>query len=225
MTTDTLRRQADPLPGRLDRRARGQRDGQRPRDAAGARASALSVSLVLEEGLDADELRGRGRGDRRGGRRPRGSRSSPATPRSSSAATPTRCTSARPGSAASTSARRSRPARSAAGDRVLVSEPIGEHGTAIMLARDEFDLDADDRLRHALAVAGRGRPARRPRARAALHARRDPRWRRVGAQRACARVGRRRSVVREARRPGARPRSPAPRRCSGSTRCTSRTRA
>jgi hydrogenase expression/formation protein HypE len=29
------------------------------------------------------------------------------------------------------------------GDRVLVSGPIGEHGTAIMLARDQFDLDAD----------------------------------------------------------------------------------
>jgi hydrogenase expression/formation protein HypE len=29
-----------------------------------------------------------------------------------------------------------------AGDRVLVSGPIGEHGTAIMLARGQFDLDA-----------------------------------------------------------------------------------
>jgi hydrogenase expression/formation protein HypE len=29
------------------------------------------------------------------------------------------------------------------GDRVLVSGPIGEHGTAIMLARNQFDLDAD----------------------------------------------------------------------------------
>lgn len=31
------------------------------------------------------------------------------------------------------------------GDRVLVSGPIGDHGTAIMLARGEFDLDADIR--------------------------------------------------------------------------------
>ena len=31
----------------------------------------------------------------------------------------------------------------APGDRVLVSGPVGEHGTAIMLARNEFDLDAD----------------------------------------------------------------------------------
>jgi hydrogenase expression/formation protein HypE len=30
----------------------------------------------------------------------------------------------------------------APGDQVLVSGPIGEHGTAIMLARDQFDLDA-----------------------------------------------------------------------------------
>jgi hydrogenase expression/formation protein HypE len=29
------------------------------------------------------------------------------------------------------------------GDKVLVSGPIGEHGTAIMLARGEFDLDAE----------------------------------------------------------------------------------
>jgi hydrogenase expression/formation protein HypE len=35
------------------------------------------------------------------------------------------------------------PAGLRAGDRVLVSGEIGDHGTAIMLARDEFDLDAD----------------------------------------------------------------------------------
>jgi hydrogenase expression/formation protein HypE len=29
------------------------------------------------------------------------------------------------------------------GDRIIVSGPIGEHGTAIMLSRDEFDLEAD----------------------------------------------------------------------------------
>jgi hydrogenase expression/formation protein HypE len=29
------------------------------------------------------------------------------------------------------------------GDHILVSGPIGEHGTAIMLARDQFDLDAE----------------------------------------------------------------------------------
>jgi hydrogenase expression/formation protein HypE len=35
------------------------------------------------------------------------------------------------------------PAALRAGDRVLVSGEIGDHGTAIMLARGEFDLDAD----------------------------------------------------------------------------------
>ena len=35
------------------------------------------------------------------------------------------------------------------GDRILLSGTIGEHGTAIMLARGEFELDADDRVGHA----------------------------------------------------------------------------
>ena len=40
-------------------------------------------------------------------------------------------------------ARRARAANLRAGDHVIVSGSIGEHGTAIMLARGEFDLDAD----------------------------------------------------------------------------------
>ncbi|MDA8067588.1 MAG: hydrogenase expression/formation protein HypE [Actinomycetota bacterium] len=35
------------------------------------------------------------------------------------------------------------PAGLRAGDRVIVSGTVGDHGTAIMLARNEFDLDAD----------------------------------------------------------------------------------
>ncbi len=35
------------------------------------------------------------------------------------------------------------PSAIAPGDQILVSGPIGEHGTAIMLARNEFDLDAE----------------------------------------------------------------------------------
>jgi hydrogenase expression/formation protein HypE len=35
------------------------------------------------------------------------------------------------------------PDRLAPGDKILVSGPVGEHGTAIMLARNEFDLDAE----------------------------------------------------------------------------------
>ncbi len=109
----------------------------------GARPLALSLAMVLEEGLATDVLRAeveaiawpprragvRGRGRRHQGRRAR--------------SLPTRCTSARPGSASSTSARALAPSNLRAGDRVLVSGSIGEHGTAIMLARGEFDLDAD----------------------------------------------------------------------------------
>ncbi len=56
------------------------------------------------------------------------------------------------------------PAALRPGDRILLSGSIGEHGTAIMLARNEFELDACDRVRHALAVAGRRCAARRRRA-------------------------------------------------------------
>ena len=79
---------------------------------AGARPAALSLSLILEEGLPADELRAEveaiargGRGGRRRGRhrRHQGRRAR---------ALPTGCTSAPPGSAGSTSAPSSRPARS-----------------------------------------------------------------------------------------------------------------
>jgi hydrogenase expression/formation protein HypE len=98
---------------------------------AGARPLALSLSLVLEEGLSADDLRAAGvqiiagdtkvveRGHADGmyvcttgiGRRDPRARLSP------SSLTP--------------------------GDRILLSGSIGEHGTAIMLARNEFELDAE----------------------------------------------------------------------------------
>ena len=93
-----------------------------------------------------------------------------------------------------------------------------------MLARGEFELDAEiesdtrslwpavDAL---LDAAGPG---------AALHARRDPRRRRLGAQRARARLGRGDGRAR-GRRAGAARRWRARRRSSGSTRCTWPTRA
>ena len=191
---------------------------------SGARPLALSLSLVLEEGLAADELRAeveaiaaaaraaRGR-DRR--RRHQGRR---ARPRRLDVRLHDRA------SGRSTRARASRPPRCGPGDRVLVSGPVGEHGTAIMLARGELGLDAEiesdtcslwpavDAL---LDAAG---PV------AALHARRDPRRRRLGAERAGARLGRRddRARGRRAGRPGGRR---APPSCSASTRCTSPTRA
>ena len=178
-----LRGAAAALPGRLDRRAGRQRHGQRPgrvgRPAAGAEPVAGARG-----GPARRRPAGRGRGDRRGRARTRASRSSPATPRWSSAATPTACTSAPPASAAATRARRWRPTALRPGDRVLLSGAIGEHGTAIMLARGEFELDAaiesDTRSLwpavDALLEAAGPRPA--------LHARRHPRRRGVGAERA-----------------------------------------
>ena len=220
-----LRRQADALPGRLDRRAGGQRHGQRPRRRGRAPARADACRSMLEEGLDAEELRAEVEAIAAAAARP-ASRSSPATPRSSSAATPTGCTSARPGVGRRRPARR-RCRRDALrpGDRVLVSGSIGEHGTAIMLARGEFELDADDRVRHALAVAGAStRCSTRP-----------------GTSLRCMRDATRGGVAsvlnelaRASRRGDARARGatcrcdppwPARPRCSASTRCTWPTRA
>jgi hydrogenase expression/formation protein HypE len=109
---------------------------------AGARPLALTLSMVLEEGLPADELRAevdaiaaaaaaagveivagdtkvveRGHADKM-----------------------YLCTS---GIGQVDPRARLSPAGLEPGDRILVSGSIGEHGTAIMLARGEFDLDAD----------------------------------------------------------------------------------
>ena len=73
------------------------------------------------------------------------------------------------------------------GDRILVSGPIGAHGTAIMLARGELGLDADIESDTRSPVAGRRRD---PRAGRPLPARRHARRRRLGAQRDRARVRR-----------------------------------
>ena len=110
--------------------------------AAGARPVAISLSLVLEEGLSADELRAEVEaiataaevaevevvtGDTKVVER-------------GAADSMYACTAGigRVDERASLSTRSLRP-----GDRILVSGPIGEHGTAIMLARGEFELDAD----------------------------------------------------------------------------------
>ena len=110
---------------------------------AGARPLALTLSLVLEEGLARRRPARRGRGDRRGRRGGRGATSSPATRRSSSAAAATRCTSARPGSGRIDPRAQLSPAlRCARATGSSSPGPIGEHGTAIMLARGEFELAA-----------------------------------------------------------------------------------
>ncbi len=109
---------------------------------AGARAVALTVSMILEEGLDSDVLRAEVQaiasaavqagveivgGDTKVVER-------------GAADGMYLCTTGvgeiDPRSQMATDAIRP-------GDRILVSGPIGEHGTAIMLARNQFDLDAD----------------------------------------------------------------------------------
>ena len=192
---------------------------------AGARPLALTLSLILEEGLEAAVLRAeveaiaaaaqrRRRADRR--RRHEGRRAR---------RRPTRCTSAPTGiGRRDDRAPRCRPRALRPGDRILVSGRSATHGTAIMLARGEFELGAeiesDTRsLWPAVdALLGRRRP------RPALPARRHARRRGLGAQRAGARV-RRRDARARGGRAGATRRSRARRSCSGSTRCTSPTRA
>jgi hydrogenase expression/formation protein HypE len=109
---------------------------------AGARPLSLSLSLVLEEGLTADELKGEVEavaraaedagvrvitGDTKVVERGHADRMYICT---------TGIGIADPRAELSTTALRP-------GDRVLVSGSLGDHGTAIMLARDEFELDAD----------------------------------------------------------------------------------
>jgi hydrogenase expression/formation protein HypE len=109
---------------------------------SGARALALSVSMILEEGLDADVLRAEVEaiaaaartaaveivaGDTKVVERGAADQMYLST---------TGIGLVDPRAAVATDAIRP-------GDQVLVSGPIGEHGTAIMLARNEFDLDAE----------------------------------------------------------------------------------
>ena len=150
---------------------------------AGARPLALTVSMILEEGLDAAvleaEVEAIARAATAAGVEIVGGDTK--VVERGAADRMYLCT---------TGHRRRRPARAARtdgiapGDQVLVSGPIGEHGTAIMLARNQFDLDAELESDTRLAVAGRRCAARRRRRRTALPARRDARRRRLGAQRA-----------------------------------------
>jgi hydrogenase expression/formation protein HypE len=109
---------------------------------AGARPLALSLSLILEEGLPAEELRAEVdaialaaqaagvqivAGDTKVVERGHADAMYICT--TGIGATDPRATLS--------------PKSLQPGDRVLVSGSIGEHGTAIMLARDEFELDAE----------------------------------------------------------------------------------
>jgi hydrogenase expression/formation protein HypE len=108
---------------------------------AGARPLALSLSLILEEGLGADDLRAEveaiaGAADAAGVSVVTGD--TKVVERGHADAMYV-CTTGLgvldPRAALS-------PAALRPGDQVLLSGPIGEHGTAIMLARGEFELDA-----------------------------------------------------------------------------------
>jgi hydrogenase expression/formation protein HypE len=109
---------------------------------AGARSVALSLSLVLEEGLSADELKAEVEAVARaaeeaGVRVITGDTKVVERGHADSMYACTACIGvADPRAALATTALQP-------GDRVLVSGSLGDHGTAIMLARDEFELDAD----------------------------------------------------------------------------------
>ena len=160
---------------------------------SGARPLALTLSLVLEEGLAGRRAARRGRGDRRRRRGAPASRSSPATRRSSSAATRDSmyvCTTGL--GRVDPSARSSRPTSLRPGDRILVSGPDrrarhGDHARPRRVRARRPPVESDTRslwpaVDALLDAAG---------AVAALHARRDARRRRDGAERAGARLGRR----------------------------------
>jgi hydrogenase expression/formation protein HypE len=109
---------------------------------SGARPLALSLSLVLEEGLAAEELRAEvsaaaAAADEAGVRIVSGDTKVVERGHADKIyACTTGVGAADPRAELSTTGLRP-------GDRVLVSGSIGEHGTAIMLARDEFALEAE----------------------------------------------------------------------------------
>jgi hydrogenase expression/formation protein HypE len=109
---------------------------------AGARARGLSVSMILEEGLDADVLRAEVEAIAAAAAAAGVEIIGGATKVVERGAADQMylCTT---GIGAIDPRAALSPAGLAPGDQVLVSGPIGEHGTAIMLARDQFDLDAD----------------------------------------------------------------------------------
>ena len=183
-TTDSFVVTPAALPRRLDRRARGERHGERPRGLAAPGRSPCWSRFVLEAGLAAEVLeaevraiaeaaRRAGVADRRrrhqGGRARQGGRHVRHHHRH------------RPDRPAACAARRAsvRP-----GDRVLLSGPIGDHGITILLARGELDLEADLRSDTRSVLPLVESAGRRGGAGAALDARPDPRRGGDGAQRA-----------------------------------------
>ena len=154
---------------------------------AGARPLALSLSLVLEEGLGADELRAEVDAIAQAAR--------DAGVEIVAGDTKVVERGHADGMYVCTDGdRASRPARPAVAGGAPARRPdpaVGEHRRARhgdhARAR-RVRARRGDRVGHAVAVAGGRCAARRGRPGAALHARRDPRRRRVGAQRARARL-------------------------------------
>ncbi|HZO59838.1 MAG TPA: hydrogenase expression/formation protein HypE, partial [Solirubrobacterales bacterium] len=109
---------------------------------SGARPHALSLSLILEEGLDADILRAEVEAIAAAARAAEVEIVSGDTKvvERGHADGMYVCTT---GVGARDPRAELSPAAAAPGDRILVSGPIGAHGTAIMLARGELGLDAD----------------------------------------------------------------------------------
>jgi hydrogenase expression/formation protein HypE len=108
---------------------------------AGARPMALTVSLVLEEGLDADVLRGEVEAIAAAARAAEVEVVAGDTKvvERGHADEMYICTA---GLGRLDGRAELSPAGLAPGDRILLSGPVGDHGTAILLARGEFELDA-----------------------------------------------------------------------------------
>jgi len=110
---------------------------------AGARPLALTIAMILEEGLDADTLRAEveaiSDAARAAGVEIIAGDTKVVERRHADGMYLATTGVGVPDPRASLSPAALRP-----GDRVLLSGSIGEHGTAIMLARGEFDLDSDD---------------------------------------------------------------------------------
>jgi hydrogenase expression/formation protein HypE len=109
---------------------------------SGARPLALTVSMILEEGLEAEVLRGEveaiARAATDAGVQIVGGDTK--VVERGAADQMYLCTS---GIGVVDERARLSPSGLAPGDQVIVSGPLGEHGTAIMLARNQFDLDAE----------------------------------------------------------------------------------
>ncbi len=109
---------------------------------SGARAQALTVSMILEEGLDADTLRAEVEAIAQAARAagvPIVGGDTKVVERG--AADEMYLTTTGVGGVDERA--KLSPRAIVPGDQILVSGPVGEHGTAIMLARGQFDLDAD----------------------------------------------------------------------------------